>query len=107
MNAGTDNNTKGDYEGMYNGHCYLIEHDRLAGNDSQSLVQRIEQEDTAQHTWDFVHGHDGCIVHTRYGLLMVNGKGEYAADCGSNLVSVTAHEVQQARAKHELKEFIV
>jgi len=103
----TSNNTQGDYEGMYNGHCYLIEHDRLAGNDSQSLVQRIDAEETAKNTWDFVKGNDGHIVHCKYGLLMVNVKGEYAADCGSNLVALTAHEVQQARAKHELREFIV
>jgi len=101
MNAG--NNTQGDYEGMYNGHCYLIEHDRLAGN---GLIERIEHEETVKNTWDFVHGHDGLIVHCKYGLLMVNGKGEYAADSGTHLVTVTAHEVQQARAKHELKEFI-
>lgn len=99
---------KGQYEGMYNGHSYLIEQDRIAtGLPIDGAVQaRLEREEQAS-AWDWVRGHDGHIVHCTHGMLMVNQLGEYAADCGTHLVKVTDHEVRQARAKHELREFIV
>jgi hypothetical protein len=99
------------YEGMYNGHYYLIEQDRIRdGLSVDGLVESVKanstQDVTWDETWEYVKGHDGCIVHCKDGLLMVNSHGEYASDTGFHLVALTSHEVQQARVMHELKEYM-
>jgi len=104
MNANTNDNTG------FNGHCYLIERDRIACglpiNGPVRPVQALIEEEEKKNTWEYVKGHDGCIVHCKYGMLMVNSMGEYASDTGSHLVTLTGHEVQQARAAHELREYM-
>lgn len=92
----------GNYEGMYNGHMYLIEQDRLAEKAVQTAKTAVQEE----VTWEHVKGHDGQFVRTKDGILMVNNHGEYAVDTYHYLIGISDHEVQQARVKHELREFI-
>ena len=100
MNAGTN--------AGFNGHCYLIEQDRImAGLPVNGPVRPVQSVCEETPSWSYVKGTDGQNVRTKHGMLMVNSMGEYAEEVNySNLVTITGHQVQQARAKHELKEYM-
>ncbi len=87
-------------------HYYTEEQDRIVAGRPIMGSTRPVQALLEEVTWEYVKGHDGNIVHTHDGMLMVNNHGEYASDTGFHLVSIDEHGVQQARVKHELRDFI-
>jgi len=88
-------------------HYYLVEKERLeAGLSINGHVRPVKKAIGEEVTWEHVKGPNGQIVRVENGILMVNNHGDYAIDTYHYLIDITDHELQQARLRHELREFI-